>query len=85
MPVTANHYDCVRDHFKSLFGNECQVCGSVFNLEFHHKTPLNTKNGRGKQERMWEWFAAYKQNNLSLLCDSCHKKFHANNNGDNLD
>lgn len=84
MPVSVDHYEEVRDHFKSLLGRECVVCGSVFNLEFHHKQPLKTHMGRGRDVRMWEWFAAYKNKNLSLLCDVCHKKFHAANN-DNLD
>lgn len=85
MPLTVDHYDDVRSHFKLVLGGECQVCGSVFNLELHHKTALNTHMGRGRDVRLWEWFTAYKNNNLSLLCDSCHKKFHANNNGDNSD
>lgn len=76
MPVTVDHYEHVRNHFRSLLGDECQVCGSVFNLEFHHKLALKTKQGRGRDVRMWEWFTAWADKNLSLLCHDCHTKFH---------
>ena len=77
MPITDEHYKDIRDHFISLLGGECCVCGSVFNIELHHKQPLNSKMGRGRDIRMWEWFKAYADNNISLLCNDCHKKYHS--------
>lgn len=82
MPVSTDHFNSVQDLIKHQLGGECQVCGSVFNLEFHHKIPLKTKNGRGRDVRMWEWVVAHRNNNLSLLCNVCHKKFH---NGDDVE
>jgi len=76
MPISNGHYNLVRDHFLKLLGDECCVCGSVFNIELHHKQPLTTLDGRGSTVRMWEWFKAYSENNLSLLCHECHVKFH---------
>ena len=76
MTVNREHYVMVRDHFKGLLGNECCICGSVFNLEFHHKAKLNSGEGRGRTARMWEWYEAYSKSNLSLLCHTCHVDVH---------
>lgn len=76
MPINNERYSQVRAHFRKLLGGDCCLCGSVFNLEFHHPIPLNTSKGRGRDVRMWEWFNAYSEGNLSLLCRSCHKKYH---------
>ena len=76
MPVSDKHYDGVREHFKALLGGECAVCGSVFSLEFHHKDPIAAGEGRGRAVRMWEWFNAYKDSNLMLVCHWCHCELH---------
>ena len=84
MPITDEHYQLVRNHFIVLLGSRCSLCGSVFNLEIHH---MNDKHdmqgeGRGRTNRMWNWFSSYEINCISLLCRDCHKKYH-NGNGDN--
>ena len=77
MAITSAHYNLVRDHFIALLGGECCVCGSVFSLEIHHKIPMGMGEGRGREVRMWEWYVSYWDKNLSLLCNTCHKKFHS--------
>lgn len=84
MPITTEHYVLIRQHFLNLFGNECCLCGSPFNLEIHHKEGfLNdlTGNSRGREKRMWNWFTSYENNNLSVLCHECHNKYHICNIG----
>ena len=77
MPVSDKHYDCVRAFFKKkLLGGVCRKCGTVFNLEFHHPKPLITKKGRGRDNRMWEWFEAFSDENLELYCHECHVELH---------
>lgn len=76
MPLTGDHYRKIRSLFLHLLGNECVVCGSVFNLEIHHKVDSGMGENRGRDRRAWNWFDEYEDNNLSLLCHECHVKFH---------
>ena len=83
MPVSDAHYDCVRAFFKvKLLGGVCRKCGTVFNLEFHHPKPLKTKKGRGRDNRMWEWFEAFNNENLQLYCHACHVELHKESGND---
>ena len=76
MPISTDHYRTIREHFVALLGGECAVCGSVFNLEIHHKEQRLAGENRGRSRRMWEWFDSYRENNITLLCHECHVKFH---------
>ena len=76
MPVSDRHFDDVRAYFIKSMGGVCQQCGTLFSLEFHHPAPLNTKMGRGRDCRMWDWFEAANHDNLKLLCHACHVELH---------
>lgn len=76
MSVLEEHYHSVRSHFQRLMGGKCVVCGTFFDLEFHHKQPCGLGANRGMSVRMWEWFDAYEADNLSLLCHDCHVRHH---------
>ena len=83
MTLKTENYQRVRNHFIRLFGGKCQKCGSIWThtFEFHHNIPPKIRgSGRGRRERMWEWFDAYADNNLELLCHDCHVKLHSENN-----
>jgi len=53
-------------------GNRCRYCGSAMNLQVHHKYYMQYPDG----SRMLPW--NYPDDALITLCDSCHKKVHAN-------
>ena len=53
-----------RDQIKSLKNNKCEKCGSIRNLQVHHKTYKRLGN-----ELLTD---------LQLLCDLCHKEIHRN-------
>jgi 5-methylcytosine-specific restriction endonuclease McrA len=48
-------------------GSKCEVCGSIQNLQIHHYKP---KSQGGKDE----------ESNYIVVCSTCHKTFHGNNN-----
>lgn len=53
-----------RDHHK------CCYCGSIYNLQVHHK--YYSKYPNGKKVDPWN----YSNDALITLCDKCHKKVH---------
>ena len=50
--------------------NQCQYCGSHYNLQVHHK--YYSKYPNGKKVVPWN----YPDDALITLCDNCHKKVH---------
>lgn len=76
MPLTSEKRQLIRDHFKKLFGRECNRCGSNFDLEFHHIIPNGWGRSRGSTARCWDLFEAYNEDNLELLCHDCHTQHH---------
>ena len=76
MPMTPEHKELIRDHFKGLLGRQCLICETSFNLEFHHITPTLIGEGRGSTERLWELFDSFDKDNIVLLCRECHCKIH---------
>ena len=60
--LLSNDWQIVRRIALAHFGNKCQLCGSTQNLNVHHKNYDNIGN-----ETL---------DDLTLLCKSCHEKFH---------
>ena len=58
-------YEALRQWVLRRDGWRCQSCGSMSNLEVHHKLFLS-HSGDDSEE------------NLITLCDHCHKLVHAN-------
>lgn len=56
------------------FGNVCQVCGSAYDLHFHHIDPYGHGGGRGRNARVL--MVVRDPDNFLLLCAECHKKVH---------
>jgi len=55
------------------FGGRCELCGSIFDLEFAHVEPTNCVGaGRGKSRRLFDIL----KNRVSyrLLCMDCHDR-----------
>jgi 5-methylcytosine-specific restriction endonuclease McrA len=61
------HYQQLRQHVLRRDGWRCQVCGSMTNLEVHHKQFRS--HGGADDER-----------NLITLCFDCHGPIHRNAN-----
>jgi 5-methylcytosine-specific restriction endonuclease McrA len=56
-------YDCLRQQVLRRDGWRCQWCGTMLNLEVHHKQFRN-HSGDDSEE------------NLVTVCRSCHSEFH---------
>jgi len=56
-------YEQLRNQILRRDGWRCQSCGSMSNLEVHHKE-LRSQSGGDSEE------------NLIALCNSCHTKIH---------
>lgn len=76
MPMTPEHKELIREHFKHELGGRCINCHTDFNLEFHHIIPVYKGEGRGSEKRVWELFTAYHKDNLQLMCRECHIEYH---------
>lgn len=59
------YWKCVSDTIKHRAGRKCCVCGSVKNLNVHHKN----YGARGYEHLTLEY-------DLICLCNDCHKKIH---------
>lgn len=72
----AEYYHREREKIIQQLGGKCIACGVTDNLHIHHIRPYNGKNhrGRGAIARLLEW----KKNidNITLLCQECHKEYH---------
>jgi len=70
MAITLEHYQSVRQHFITLLGGKCAVCGTVESLELDHivSNGWYVGRGRGRDIRMWEWFESQAEGNLQILC-----------------
>jgi 5-methylcytosine-specific restriction endonuclease McrA len=62
-----------------FLGGKCGSCGTVEELQFHHQNSGETQTsitgviGRWKLSRLLQLF---KDENIQLLCRTCHLKFH---------
>jgi len=56
------HWKKIKKQIRKKYNNQCQICNSKNKLNVHHKT----------YERKGEEL----EEDLILLCQSCHKKFH---------
>ena len=83
MPITTEHYQLIRRHFFNILGGKCQSYQCDFNnydkIHFHHKNGSHLINGeknggRGRENRLWELFKAFQENNLMLLCPKHHSQ-----------
>jgi len=63
-----------------MLGGKCNNCedNDYEHIHFHHKNGTHISNGtfhnsgRGRDKRLWEWFTAFNNNDLILLCSNCH-------------
>ncbi len=55
-------------------GGVCEGCKSDEHLVFHHKEPLNGNRPSGMPNRLVE--VQKNIDNISLLCEDCHKMVH---------
>lgn len=62
--LISNYWKIVSNYKKKISDNKCQLCNSKKYLNTHHN---NYKN-KGKEYK--------KLNDLVILCNKCHKKFH---------
>lgn len=60
--LQTNHWKNVKRKALIRAGNKCQLCSSKLNLNVHH----NTYENRGEE----------KDEDLVVLCENCHSKFH---------
>lgn len=60
--LQTNHWKIVKKKALIRAGNKCQLCSSKLNLNVHH----NTYENRGQE----------KDEDLIVLCQDCHGKFH---------
>jgi len=63
--LDAASYEGVRQQVLRRDGWRCQSCGSMSNLEIHHKE-FRSHSGHDTEE------------NLITLCSKCHARVHAN-------
>jgi predicted HNH restriction endonuclease len=64
-----------RDKVLAAFGNKCEFCGKVCELEMHHEKPTGlVGRGRGSRERLNDWKAH--PDHFKLLCGDCHDLRH---------
>lgn len=56
-----------RDKIAERYGWRCWICGGIENLEVHHKVP-------------WKYCKDNSDDNLILLCRTCHRILHRHNN-----
>lgn len=74
MGIKKENYFLIRKLFIKILGGKCAFCGSKDGLEFDHIEPTKThRHDVSRSVREWEWFAAYLNNNLQLLCKDCNK------------
>ena len=66
--LQTEHWQEVRKYCLKKAGYRCQLCHSNRKLNVHHKTYEH----RGEEDQGWNW-----KNDLIVLCQSCHEKFHA--------
>lgn len=66
----------IRDRRASFFsGKACVVCGSVHDLELHHRDP-----DQKEDHRIWSWTEARRLAELAkcvVMCRNCHRAHHA--------
>lgn len=63
-----------RMKYVMALGGECEICQSVDLLELHHIHGHDLPPGRPSAARIRDWRVQYENNNLSLLCQTCHNK-----------
>lgn len=61
------YWKAIADETKRMAGYKCKLCGKSENLSTHHRT----YDIHGK-----EHIYNVMKNDLIVLCDNCHKKFH---------
>ena len=89
MPIKPENYRLIRRHFYRLFNYSCAICdqecdndgfytdvnGLLSTMEFDHIKPNGTNRHEvSRSVREWEWFQAFEDNNLQLLCKLCNIK-----------
>ena len=60
--LETDHWRLKAEGAKDRASNRCQLCNSNNNLQAHHRT--------------YERRGCESHNDLTVLCDECHKKFH---------
>lgn len=60
--IKSKPWKILSERIKQQRGNKCQLCSKTNNIQVHH----NTYKRLGKEE----------DNDLIVLCESCHIKFH---------
>lgn len=87
MPIKKENYYLIRRHFIRLFKNECAICHIKCNddgkydtdngfciMEFDHIKPNGImRHDVSRSVREWEWFKAFYDDNLQLLCRHCNQ------------
>ena len=59
---------------------ECELCGSMTDIEVHHVRRLADLNKKGKPAKAeWEIIMASRKRKTLVTCRSCHKRIHAGN------
>ena len=75
-----NRYWERKNKIFKILGEKCCVCGSVADLEIHHKNPNEKEFDPGSREREKSAFEA-ELKKCELLCGRCHKEKHATSHG----
>lgn len=61
------YWNAISLYAKSRFNFKCQLCNSEYNLQTHHRT---------YERHGYEHYLEVIKEDLIVLCDECHKKFH---------
>ena len=69
-----------RAKLKELLGGVCKLCKTNRDLEFHCIEQQGDRHHRmDPSARMCFYKKQYMNNNLELLCESCHDEWHSQN------
>ena len=63
---------------KRLLANECEICGSMQNVEVHHIRKLaDLKNDGRREKSLWQKIMAARRRKTLIICRECHEAIHA--------
>jgi hypothetical protein len=61
-----------------LLANQCELCGSMENVQVHHVRALKNLRIRGRKEKpFWMRVMAARKRKTLVACKSCHNAMHA--------
>ena len=62
---------------KRLLADECEMCGSMVDVEVHHIRALRDLNVKGQQEKpKWVQIMAARKRKTLVVCRKCHMDIH---------